>query len=73
VPVTRPDAFTLADPDGDTFVVSVSWVRMRFTGTPFRSRPQRDLLVVAEGAAVSGTPDPAFFSVVVDVAAELPG
>lgn len=98
---------TLADPDGNTFVVSVSWVRMRqtgdvrrlkdlidtdgtgsvtqlgaaalktqgvrFTGTPFRSRPQRDLLVVAEGAVVSGTPDPAFFSIVVDVAAELPG
>lgn len=99
--------FTLADPDGNTFVVSVSWVRMRqrgdvprlkdlidvdgtgsvtqlgaaalktqgvrFTGTPFRSRPQRDLLVVAEGAVVSGQPDPGFFSVVVDVAAELPG
>jgi hypothetical protein len=99
--------FTLADPDGNTFVVSVSWVRMRqrgdvrrlkdlidvdgtgsvtqlgagalrtqgvrFTGTPFRSRPQRDLLVVAEGAVVSGHPDPAFFSTVVDVAAELPG
>ena len=98
---------TLADSDGDTFVVSVSWVRMRqtgdvrklkdlidtdgtgsvrqlgaaalktqgvrFTGTPFRSRPQRDLLVVAEGAVVSGTPDPEFFSIVVDVAAELPG
>jgi hypothetical protein len=99
--------FTLADPGGSTFVVSVSWVRMRqqgdvrrlkdlidvdgtgsvtqlgaaalkaqgvhFTGTPFRSRPQRDLLVVAEGAVVTGAPDPAFFSVVVDVAAELPG
>jgi hypothetical protein len=99
--------FTLADPDGNTFVVSVSWVRMRqqgdvrrlknlidvdgtgsvtqlgaafletrgvrFTGTPFRSRPQRDLLVVAEGAVVSGRPDPALFSIVVDVAAELPG
>ncbi|MFI7675892.1 hypothetical protein [Actinophytocola sp. NPDC049390] len=99
--------FTLADPDGNTFVVSVSWVRMRqrsdvrrlkdlidvdgtgsvtqlgaaalttrgvrFTGTPFRSRPHGDLLVVAEGAVVSGSPDPEFFSVVVDVAAELPG
>lgn len=99
--------FTLADPDGNTVVVSVSWVRMRqqgdvrrlkdlidtdgtgsvtqlaagalrtqgvrFTGAPFRSRPRRDLLVVAEGAVVSGHPDPAFFSTVVDVAAELPG
>lgn len=99
--------FTLADPDGNTFVVSVSWVRMRqrddvgrlkrlidvdgtgsvtqlgaaplrargvrFTGTPFRSRPRRDLLVVAEGAAVSGQPDPEFFSLVIDVAAELSG
>ena len=99
--------FTLADPAGNTFVVSVSWVRMRqrgdvrrlknlvdvdgtgsvtqlgagalktqgvrFTGTPFRSRPHQDLLVVAEGAVVSGTPDPGFFSIVVDVAAELPG
>lgn len=99
--------FTLADPEGNTFVVSVSWVRMRqrsdvrrlkdlidvdgtgsvtqlgaaalrtqgvrFTGTPFRSRPRGDLLVVAEGAVVSGTPDPGFFTVVVEVAAELPG
>ncbi|HWM04600.1 MAG TPA: hypothetical protein VNP92_19865 [Actinophytocola sp.] len=99
--------FTLADPAGNTFVVSVSWVRMRqrsdvgrlkrlidvdgtgsvtqlgagllqtqgvrFTGTPFRSRPRRDLLVVAEGATVDGHPDPAFFELVVDVAAELPG
>ncbi|MGQ0838328.1 hypothetical protein [Actinokineospora sp.] len=99
--------FTLADPEGNTFVVSVSWVRMRdkddvgplktlidtdgtgsvsplafaalkdqgirFTGTPFRARAQRDLLVVAEGAVVSGKPDPALFSGVVDVAAELPG
>jgi hypothetical protein len=99
--------FTLADPAGNTFVVSVSWVRMRqradvgglerlidvdgtgsvtalgadllrargvrFTGTPFRSRPHRDVLVVAEGAVVSGRPDPRFFALVVDVAAELPG
>ncbi len=97
----------MADPEGNTFVVSVSWVRMRqrsdvrrlkdlidvdgtgsvtqlgaaalrtqgvrFTGTPFRSRPRGDLLVVAEGAVVSGTPDPGFFTVVVEVAAELPG
>ena len=99
--------FTLADPAGNTFVVSVSWVRMhrandvrrlkrlidvdgtgsvtqlgagvlrgqgvRFTGTPFRSRPQGNLLVVAEGAVVSGQPDPEFFAVVVEVAALLPG
>jgi hypothetical protein len=98
--------FTLADPAGDTFVVSVSWVRMhrgnsvrrlkglidedgtgsvtqlgaqllreqgvRFTGTPFRSRTERNLLVVAEGAAVSGQPDPEFFAMVVDIAAQLP-
>lgn len=97
--------FTLADPAGNTFVVSVSWVRMRqrndvwrlerlidvdgtgsvtalgagllraqgvrFTGTPFRSRPRQHVLVVAEGAEVSGRPDPDFFSLVVDVAAEL--
>lgn len=102
-----PTLFTLADPAGNTFVVSVSWVRMRqrdavgrlkniidvdgtrsvtqlgaallrtqgvrFTGTPFRSRPQRELLVVAEGAVVSGQPDPELFTTVVDVAAELPG
>lgn len=99
--------FTLADPSGATFVVSVSWVRtwrgddvgrlkrlidvdgtgsvtplasgalraqgVRFTGVPFRSRPRGDLLVVAEGAVVSGEPDPAFFADVVDVAARLPG
>ncbi|MGH3757897.1 hypothetical protein [Actinophytocola sp.] len=99
--------FTLADPTGNTFVVSVSWVRMRqrndvgklkrlidvdgtgsvtqlgagllreqgvrFTGTPFRSRPRPGMLVVAEGAVVSGRPDPQLFSLVVDVAAELPG
>jgi hypothetical protein len=97
--------FTLSDPAGNTFVVSVSWVRMRqrgdvrqlkqlidvdgtgsvaplgfaalrnqgirFTGTPFRSRPDGRVLVVAEGAAVSGRPDPEFFASVVDVAAEL--
>jgi hypothetical protein len=99
--------FTLADPAGNTVVVSVSWVRMRqrddvsglkdlidvdgtgsvtqlgaaalrtqgvrFTGTPFRSSPRRDLLVVAEGAVVAGQPDPELFAAVVDVAAELPG
>ncbi|TDV43168.1 hypothetical protein [Actinophytocola oryzae] len=99
--------FTLADPGGNTFVVSVSWVRMRqrsdvgrlkdlidvdgtgsvtqlgaellreqgvrFTGTPFRSRPRRDQLVVAEGAVVSGRPDPELFRTAVEVAAELPG
>ncbi|WP_285612778.1 hypothetical protein [Actinokineospora globicatena] len=98
--------FTLADPAGNTFVVSVSWVRMRstkdvrplkrlidtdgtgsvkslgfdllkhqgvrFTGTPFRSRPTGDVLVVAEGAVVSGKPDPALFEQTVDLAAELP-
>ncbi|MBM7770169.1 hypothetical protein JOD54_000373 [Actinokineospora baliensis] len=98
--------FTLADPAGNTFVVSVAWVRMRsakdvrplkalidtdgtgsvkslgfdllkqqgvrFTGTPFRSRPSRDVLVVAEGAAVSGKPDPTIFRQAVDLAAELP-
>ncbi|PPK69698.1 hypothetical protein V5P93_006659 [Actinokineospora auranticolor] len=99
--------FTLAAPDGGTFVVSVSWVRMRgsgdtgdlrrlidrdgtgsvksigfdllegqgvrFTGTPYRSRPKRDLLVVAEGAVVSGKPDPGLMRMAVDAAAELPG
>jgi hypothetical protein len=99
--------FTLADPAGNTVVVSVSWVRMhdpdavsrlkslidvdgtgsvtqlgaatlraqgvRFTGTPFASRPQQDLLVVAEGAVVSGQPDPTLFATVVEVAVELPG
>jgi hypothetical protein len=99
--------FTLADPAGNTVVVSVSWVRMhdpdavgrlkslidtngtgsvtqldvatlraqgvRFTGTPFQSRPQQDLLVVAEGAVVTGQPDPELFATVVDVAVELPG
>ncbi|GAA2964623.1 hypothetical protein [Actinokineospora diospyrosa] len=98
--------FTLADPAGNTFVVSVSWVRMRsakdvpplkklidtdgtgsvkslgfdllkhqgvrFTGTPFRSRPSKDVLVVAEGAVVSGKPDPAIFQQAVTIAAELP-
>lgn len=97
--------FTLADPAGSTFVVSVSWVRMRqrgdvrrlkqlidvdgtgsiaplgfavlreqgvrFTGTPFRSRPDGRVLVVAEGAAVSGRPDAEFFASVVEVAVEL--
>lgn len=99
--------FTLADPAGNTVVVSVSWVRMRsrdavsrlkrlidvdgtgsvtqlgaaalrtqgvrFTGTPFESRQRRDLLVVAEGAVVTGQPDPELFATVVDVAAELSG
>lgn len=99
--------FTLADPAGNTVVVSVSWVHMRqvvdarrlkslidvdgtgsvtqlgaallrtqgvrFTGTPFRSRPKSDLLVVAEGAVVAGHPDPDLFALVVDIAAELPG
>ncbi|WP_092777922.1 hypothetical protein [Actinokineospora terrae] len=98
--------FTLADPAGNTFVVSVSWVRMRsksdvrplkelidtdgtgsvktvgfdllksqgvrFTGTPFRSRQTKDVLVVAEGAVVSGKPDPVLFEQTVDIAAELP-
>ncbi|HEX2132202.1 MAG TPA: hypothetical protein VHH15_11635 [Actinophytocola sp.] len=45
---------------------------VRFTGTPFRSRPRGGVLVVAEGAVVSGHPDPAFFALVVDIAAELP-
>ncbi len=99
--------FTLADPAGNTFVVAVSWVRMRnkdairplkrlidtdgtgsvkspafaalrsqgvvFTGTPFRSNPDRDVLVIAEGATVSGKPDPLLFKEVVNLAAELPG
>lgn len=97
---------TLADPSGNTFVVSVSWVRMRakndvrplkdlidtdgtgsvhalgwplltsqgvrFTGTPFRSRPTGDHLVVAEGAVVSGNPDPALCTASVEAAARLP-
>lgn len=97
--------FTLADPAGNTFVVSVSWVRMRqpgdvwrleqlidvdgtgsiaplgfgllreqgvrFTGTPFESRPDGKVLVVAEGAAVSGRPDAEFFASVIEVAVEL--
>ncbi|SDD19006.1 hypothetical protein [Actinokineospora iranica] len=46
---------------------------VRFTGTPFTSDPRHDLLVVAEGAAVSGSPDPVFFKQVVDLAAQLPG
>lgn len=46
---------------------------VRFTGTPFRSRPKGTLLVVAEGAVVSGQPDPAVFATIVDVAAELSG
>jgi hypothetical protein len=46
---------------------------VRFTGSPFQSRPRRDLLVVAEGAVVAGRPDPEMFASVVEVAAELPG
>ncbi|PWW64451.1 hypothetical protein [Actinokineospora spheciospongiae] len=97
---------TLADPSGGTFVVSVSWVRMRakndvrplkdlidtdgtgsvhalgwpllksrgvrFTGTPFRSRPTGDHLVIAEGAVVSGHPDQALYTASVEAAALLP-
>jgi hypothetical protein len=97
--------FTLADPAGNTFVVSVSWVGLRrrgdvrdlkqlideygtgsvaplgfsvlrdqgvrFTGKPFRSRPDGRVLVVAEGAKVAGHPDEEFFTTVVEVAAEL--
>ncbi|CRK59867.1 hypothetical protein [Alloactinosynnema sp. L-07] len=96
---------TLADPAGGTFVVSVSWVRMRdkddvgdlkslidtdgtgsvtplmftamknqgirFTGTPFHSRPEKDVLVVAEAAVVAGKPDAALMEGTVHVAAEL--
>lgn len=99
--------FTLADAAGNTFVVSVSWVRMRdrgdvgdlkalidtdgtgsvaplgfavlknqgvrYTGTPFESRPKGNLLVVAEGAVVSGKLDPALVEAAVQVAVELPG
>jgi hypothetical protein len=99
--------FTLADPDnGSTFVVSVSWVRMRdkddvgdlkklidtdgtgsvyplahsaltsqgvrFTGTPFESRADRDVLVIAEGAVVFGKPDAVLFEGAVTIAALLP-
>ncbi|WP_026422518.1 hypothetical protein [Actinokineospora inagensis] len=98
--------FTLVDPAGNQFVVSVSWVRMRRTGDvrdlkrlidqygtgsvksigfdllksqgirypgdPFRSRAAKDVLVVAEGAVVSGHPDPALYRTAVDLAAELP-
>jgi hypothetical protein len=46
---------------------------VRFTGTPFQSRQQQDLLVVAEGAVVTGQPDPELFATVVDIAVELPG
>jgi len=97
---------TLADPSGGTFVVSVSWVRMRakndvrplkdlidtdgtgsvhalgwpllksqgvrFTGTPFRSRPTGDHLVIAEGAVVSGHPDQALCTASVEAAVQLP-
>jgi hypothetical protein len=96
---------TLVDPAGGTFVVSVSWVRMRnkddvgdlktlidtngtgsvaplmfgalkrqgvrFTGTPFHSRPEKDVLVVAEAAVVSGRPDADLMDDTVHVAAEL--
>ncbi|WP_436492254.1 hypothetical protein [Actinokineospora sp. HUAS TT18] len=96
---------TLTDPAGNSFVVSVSWVRMRdksdvgdlktlidtdgtgsvaplmfsvlksqgvrFTGNPFHSRKDRDVLIVAEGAVVSGKPDSALMEGTVEVAAEL--
>jgi hypothetical protein len=96
---------TLADTAGNTFVVSVSWVRMRakgdvgdmerlidtdgtgsvaplgfsvlksqgvrFTGEPFRSESKGDLLVVAEGAVVSGKPHPALVEAAVEIAVEL--
>ncbi|GLZ39233.1 hypothetical protein [Actinokineospora sp. NBRC 105648] len=99
--------FTLADPAGGTFVVSVSWLRLhdrddvrplealvtkdgtgsvkslgfdalrsqgvRFTGTPFDARSDGKLLVVAEGAVVSGKPDPDLVKGAVEIAVELPG
>lgn len=46
---------------------------VRFTGTPFESRPKGDLLVVAEAAVAAGKPDPALVEAAVQVAVELPG
>ncbi len=40
--------FTLADPDGNTFVVSVSWVRMRQRGDVRRLEDLIDVDVAAE-------------------------
>lgn len=64
------------DGTGSVSALGATFLRaqgVRFTGTPFRSRPDGAVLVVAEGAVVSGRPDTDHFETVVEVATWLPG
>jgi hypothetical protein len=100
------ELIAIVDEHGNTFVVSIAWVRMpmtaqaeqlkrladtygtgnvspiastalgigtvRFTGKYYDSRPDGNLVVIAESATATGRPDPDLLEGAAQVAAQLP-